>query len=89
LYQTVDKNKEEVQTIIEFHINIKSFEMNSFLKLLAVVSFLGLIPSVVGGLLGMNVIGNPWPFTLEQVAFVVVMAMATALYVFAVKGWLR
>ncbi len=63
--------------------------MNTFLKVLAVVSFLGLIPSVVGGLLGMNVAGNPWPVTLGQVAFGVAMGMATALYVFAVKGWLK
>ena len=60
-----------------------------FLKLLAVVSFLGLIPSVVGGLLGMNVDGNPWSVTLGQVSFGVAMAMAVSLYVFAVKGWLK
>ena len=42
LYETVSRTKEEVQTLIELHINFKSFEMNKFLKLLAVVSFLGL-----------------------------------------------
>jgi Mg2+ and Co2+ transporter CorA len=89
LYETVNKSNEEVKTLIELHINFKSFETNAFLKLLAVVSFLGLIPSVAGGLLGMNLLGNPWPFTLSQVAFGVAMTMATALYVFAVKGWLR
>ena len=66
LYETVNKNKEELKTLIELHINFKSFEMNSFLKLLAVVSFLGLIPSVAGGLLGMNVAGNPWSVTLGR-----------------------
>lgn len=89
LYETISETKETVKTLIELHINMKSFEMNGFLKLLAVVSFLGLIPSVVGGLLGMNVDGNPWPVTLGQVSFGVAMAMATALYVFAVKGWLK
>jgi Mg2+ and Co2+ transporter CorA len=89
LYETVNKSKEEVKTLIELHINFKSFEMNAFLKLLAIVSFLGLIPSVAGGLLGMNVAGNPWPVTLGQVAFGVAMGMATVLYVFAVKGWLK
>ena len=49
----------------------------------------GLIPSVAGGLLGMNVKGNPWSVTLGQVAFGIAMSMATALYVFARKGWLR
>jgi Mg2+ and Co2+ transporter CorA len=89
LYETVNKTKEELKGLIELHINQKSFETNVFLKLLAVVSFLGLIPSVVGGLLGMNVVGNPWPVTLGQVAFSIAMAMAVSLYVFAVKGWLR
>lgn len=89
LYETVNKSKEEVKTLIELNINFKSFEMNAFLKLLAIVSFLGLIPSIVGGLLGMNVAGNPWPITLGQVTFGVAMGMATALYVFAVRGWLK
>ena len=66
LYETVNKSKEEVKSLIELHINFKSFEMNAFLKLLAIVSFLGLIPSVAGGLLGMNVAENPWPVTLGQ-----------------------
>jgi Mg2+ and Co2+ transporter CorA len=89
LHETVNKTKEEITTLIELHINLKSFQMNGFLKLLAVVSFLGLIPTVAGGLLGMNVAGNPWPVTLGQVAFGVAMGMATVLYVFAVKGWLK
>jgi Mg2+ and Co2+ transporter CorA len=89
LYETVNRVKDEVKSLIELHINVKSFEMNRLLKLLAIVSFLGLIPSVIGELLGMNVMGNPWPVTLGQVAFVVAMTMATAMYVFAVKGWLR
>jgi Mg2+ and Co2+ transporter CorA len=89
LYETVNKSKEEVKSLIELHINFKSFEMNAFLKLLSIVTFLGLIPSVAGGLLGMNVAGNPWPVTLGQVAFAVAMGMATVLYVFAVKGWLK
>lgn len=75
--------------LAERHINVKSFEMNKFLKLLAIVSFLGLIPSVVGGMLGVNVAGNPWNVTLGQVAFGVGMTAGTAHYVFAVKGWLR
>jgi Mg2+ and Co2+ transporter CorA len=81
--------KENLKSLLELHMNVTSFEMNKFMKLLAIVGFLGLIPSVTGGLLGMNVAGNPWPVTLGQVAFVVMMAMALSLYVFAIKGWLR
>ena len=81
--------KDAVKALIELHMNVTSFEMNKFMKLLAIVGFLGLIPSVVGGLLGMNVVDNPWPVTLGQVAFGIAMGMAVSLYVFAVKGWLR
>ncbi|MBI5367311.1 MAG: ion transporter [Planctomycetes bacterium] len=81
--------KDELTDLMELHINLTSFQMNKFLKLLAVVSFLGLFPSVIGGLLGMNVDGNPWPVTLGQVAFFILMGMATSLYAFAVKGWLK
>jgi Mg2+ and Co2+ transporter CorA len=89
LFESLNRNKEELKSLIELHINFKSFEMNYFLKVLAVISALGLIPAVAGGLLGMNVAGNPWPVTLGQVTFGVTMGMASALYVFAVKGWLK
>jgi len=43
------------------------------------------IPSVAGGLLGMNVAGNPWPVTWPGGIWRR-DGMATALYVFALKG---
>jgi Mg2+ and Co2+ transporter CorA len=82
--------KEELQALLQLHIDIKSFEMNKFLKLLAVIGFLGLIPSVIAGLLGMNVHIEPFnQSTIGQVSFIVGMSMATGLYIFAIKGWLR
>jgi Mg2+ and Co2+ transporter CorA len=74
---------------LDLHLNVKSFQMNQFMRFLAVVSFLGLIPSIAGGLLGMNVEGSPWSITLPQVAFIVSLAIAFSLYLFAVRGWLR
>ena len=59
------------------------------MRVLAVVSAMGLVPTIVGGLLGMNVVGNPWPVTLAQVAFGVATGMVLLLYVFFVWGWLR
>ncbi len=59
LYTTIEHMKEDLKSLIELHINLKSFEMNKFLKLLAVATFLGLIPTIVGGLLGMNIDGQP------------------------------
>jgi Mg2+ and Co2+ transporter CorA len=89
LYEQFGDLKESLKSLMELHMNVTSFEMNKFMKLLAIVGFLGLIPSVAGGLLGMNVEGNPWSVTLGQVAFGIAMGMAISLYVFAIKGWLR
>ena len=63
--------------------------MNRVMRVLAILSALGLVPAVVGGLLGMNLIDNPWPATLPQVAFGVAWAMLFALYLFFAKGWIR
>ncbi len=89
LYETVNNTREGVLSLIELHLNVVSFEMNRVMRVLAVVSVLGLIPAVVGGLFGMNLADNPWPFTLPQVTFAVGMTMITCLYLFVVKGWLR
>lgn len=89
LYETVVNVRDEVVSVIELHLNIVSFDMNRVMRVLAVVSVLGLIPAVIGGLFGMNLIDNPWPFTLPQVAFGVVFGMVLCLYFFFVKGWLR
>jgi len=89
LYETVVNTREGVLSLIELHLNVVSFDMNRVMRVLAVVSVLGLIPSVVGGLFGMNLSDTPWPFTLPQVAFAVIFGMVTCLYLFFVKGWLR
>jgi len=89
LYTTVDNLREGVISIIELHMNSASFEMTRFMRLLAVVNVLALIPAVVGGLLGMNILGAPWPLEMSQVAFGTVLANVFCLYYFAVKGWLR
>lgn len=81
--------KESLQSLMDLHLNVKSFQMNQFMRFLAVVSFLGLIPSIAGGMLGMNVDGSPWSISLPQVAFFVAIAIAFSLYLFAVRGWLR
>jgi Mg2+ and Co2+ transporter CorA len=89
LYDTVVNIREEVLSVIELHLNVVSFDMNRVMRVLAVVSVLGLIPAVVGGLFGMNLADNPWPFTLPQVSFCVFFGMLVTLYFFFVKGWLR
>ena len=64
-------------------------DMNRFMRLLAIVSVLALIPAVAGGLLGMNLADSPWSVTLGEVAFVTLVLMIGVLYAFMAKGWLR
>ena len=63
--------------------------MNRVMRVLAVVSVLGLVPTLAGGLLGMNLAESPWSLTLAQVSYAVASLMALLLYTFVAKGWLR
>ena len=74
LYDTMINIREGVLSVIDLHLNVVSFEMNRVMRVLAVVSALGLIPAIIGGLLGMNLIDTPWMLTLPQVAFGVFFA---------------
>lgn len=89
LYETVDDVRESVLSLIELHIDIAAHGANRFMRLLAIVSTLALIPAVAGGLLGMNLGDSPWQVTLGQVAFGTLVLMLGVLYTFMAKGWLR
>jgi hypothetical protein len=89
LYETADNLREGLVSLIELHLNTVSYEMNRFMRLLAVVSVCGLVPATVGGLLGMNILGNPWPFTLGEVTFFVTLVVLGILYVFLTHGNLK
>ena len=89
LYETVDNVRESVLSLIELHIGIAAHQTNRFMRLLAIVSTLTLIPVVAGGLLGMNLGDSPWAVTLGQVAFGTLVLMLGVLYTFMAKGWLR
>lgn len=89
LYDTMMNIREEVLSVIDLHLNVVSFEMNRVMRVLAVISALGLIPAIIAGMLGINVIGSPWAITLPQVAFCVFFGMVIGLYFFLIKGWLR
>ncbi len=89
LYETVDNIRESVLSLIELHIDIAAHDTNRFVRILMIVSTLALIPAVLGGLLGMNLIEAPWPVTLGQVAFGALVLALGVLYAFMAKGWLR
>ncbi len=89
LYAAIDDVREGLAALVDLRLNVSSFQMNKVMRLLALLTALALIPSVAGGLLGMNLAGSPWEASLAQVAFGVAAGMALSLYIFAVKGWMR
>ena len=89
LYDRVDDMRETLAALVDLRLNVASFQMNKVMRLLAILTTLALIPSVAGGVLGMNLADTPWPPTLAEVSFSVAAGMAFSLYLFAVKGWLR
>ncbi len=80
---------ENLKSVIELYINQESFETNRVLKILAVVTSVAVIPAVVSGLLGMNVLGEPFETHLWEIAFSIGISVAFVIYVFTKLGWLK
>ena len=89
LHETADTLRESLLSLLDLHLNVSGYGMNRFMRLLAIVSALAIIPTMIGGLLGMNLVTNPWPATLAQVAFMTFVLMLSVLYIFLAKGWLK
>jgi len=89
MYETAKNTKENLISLIELHINTVSYDMNRVIKVIAVITCLAIIPSIIGGLLGENLLGQPYPVTITEVFFVVFSLMLLALYIFYKKNWLR
>jgi Mg2+ and Co2+ transporter CorA len=89
IYDSVDDLMDNLSALVDLRLNISSFQMNKVMRLLAILTGLTLLPAVTGGLLGMNLIGNPWPPSLLQVVYCLGFGMSSCLYIFAVKGWFR
>ena len=75
--------------MVDFYLNTTSFSMNRVMKILAVLTALTMVPAIVGGLLGMNLIGNPWPATLLQMVTIVGLVMILTAWVYFNLGWLK
>ncbi|MDD1762367.1 MAG: hypothetical protein LUQ59_09045 [Methanothrix sp.] len=87
--ETAQNIKESLISLIELHINTVSYDMNRVMKVIAVITCLAVIPSIVGGLLGENLVDQPYQITINEVFFVVASLMLLGLYVFYRKNWLR
>ena len=86
--------RESLGALLELHINTVSYEMNNVMKAIAVITCLAIIPSVIGGILGVNlmsvsgkVIG--FEFDTTDVVFLISSSMFLGIYAFFKMGWLR
>lgn len=84
-HDTIDN----LRSTIDLYINQTSFETNRILKVLAVITAISVIPSAVGGLMGMNLLDVPFGAYLWQVCFIIGVAMTFAVYMFYKLGWLK
>ena len=89
LYETIENSKENLMSIIELHINMTSYQMNKVMRLIAVITSLTLIPSIIGGLLSMNIIDMPAPVHLWQMVAMTIIMMSTVGWTFYKLGWLK
>ena len=78
-----------IRSTIDLYINQTSFETNKILKILAVITSMSVIPSAIGGLLGMNLLDVPYAASLWEVVLVLVISMSFVTYVFIKLGWLK
>ena len=89
LYDISDDITENVSSLTDYYFNATSFQMGRVMKLIAVLSALTIIPTVVGSLLGSNLEGNPWPISLAQIVVIVGIAMLATAWVYFRLGWLK
>ena len=89
LYETSENVRGDLISLIELHINTVSVGLNRVMRILAVITSLGLIPSIINGLFGENLIDSPYSMTITEIFFLEVSIMLLAAYAFYRRGWLR
>jgi Mg2+ and Co2+ transporter CorA len=89
LLETAEDLAEGLSDDIGFYLNTSSYQMNKVMKIIAVLTALTIIPTVVGGLLGMNIVGVPWNVSLAEVITAVAVIMLFTGWIYFSMGWLR
>ncbi len=88
LQETAENARENLLSLIDLYINTTSFELNKVMRIIAVITCLGIIPAVFG-LFGSNIIGNPWPIELWQLFGAIGILASILGWVFYRLGWLK
>ncbi len=88
LQETAANARDNLLSLIDFYINTTSFELNKVMRVIAVITCLGVIPALAG-LFGSNLVGNPWDIELWQLFVGLAVAMVCMGWVFYRLGWLK
>jgi Mg2+ and Co2+ transporter CorA len=88
LHETASNVRNDLQSLIDLYINTTSYQTNRVMRVIAVITSLGIIPALMG-LLGSNIVGNPWDIQLWQVFTLLGILMFAMGWVFYRLGWLK
>jgi Mg2+ and Co2+ transporter CorA len=87
--ESTEMSLDVIRDLIDMHLDTASHDMNRAMRFMAAITSIVAIPSVIGALLGMNLIDAPWPEQLWQVAIVGLVATFLLAAYFYRKGWLK
>lgn len=92
LKKTIQYIKEDLASLIELHTNNVSYDTNRIMKKIAAVTCLAIIPSVIGGILGVNLstlsnMGDGFPLYVSDVVFLICFLMVLGIYAFFKMDW--
>jgi Mg2+ and Co2+ transporter CorA len=85
---TVEMAQQTLKELMDMRLDDISHETNMAMRLMAAITCIVAIPSVIGALLGMNLLGMPWPWPLWQVALIGILPAVLMAAYFYMKGWL-
>jgi Mg2+ and Co2+ transporter CorA len=88
LHETASSARDNLQSLVDLYINTNSFQTNQVMRIIAVITSLGIIPAVMG-LLGSNIAGNPWDIQLWQVFGLLGFIVLAMIWIFYRMGWLK
>jgi Mg2+ and Co2+ transporter CorA len=83
--------KENISSIIDWHMTTVSFEVNKIIKVLTLITCLTVIPGLVTGFFGENIEGSMSEFniTLFEVFLIVAYVMSVFILFAYSKGWAK
>ena len=88
LHETAQNTRDNLLSLIDLYINTNSYELNRVMRIVAVITCLGILPAVLG-LLGSNIAGNPWSVELWQVFAGLGLGMLALGWMFYRLGWFK